>query len=156
MNRDILFIIIVFILVISGVYLVFFNKETISMDSSFNILKSLDNQTKVGFSNIEAKTFVWSFEGEGENMDSVNVPGKGFVAIGITNEQTDAVKKYFEENGFKIDFFNIDSSTLSGISGYRKDRSACVVVTTIWKDEQGMPMAVDKLDVDVSCGELEE
>ena len=151
MNRDILFVIIIFILVISGVYLVFFNKESVSIDSSFNILKSLSEQTKVEFSNIEAKTFVWSSNNDGQK----NIKGKGFTAIGITNDQTDSVKKYFEENGFKLDFFNIDSKTLSGISGYKKDKNACVVKTTIWKDEKGMPMAVDKMDVDVSCGELE-
>ncbi|MFZ3055037.1 MAG: hypothetical protein WA091_03615 [Minisyncoccales bacterium] len=156
MNRDILFIVIIFILVISGVYLVFFNKETISMDSSYNILKSLNEQTEAGFSNIEARVFVWNFENEGGEMSSTSISGKGFTAIGITNDQVDAVKTYFEENGFKIDFFNIDSETLSGISGYKKDKSVCVVTTTIWKDEQGMPMAADKLDVDVSCGELEE
>lgn len=156
MNRDLLFIAIVFILVISGVYLIFFNKETISMDSSFNVLKSLDEQTQVGFSNIEGRVFVWNYETDGETTGSVNVSGKGFIAIGITNSQTETVKNYFEENGYKIDFFNISAGTLSGISGYKKDKSVCVVVTTIWKDDQGLPMAVDKLDVDVSCGELEE
>lgn len=126
------------------------------MDSSFNILKSLDQQTQVGFSNVEVKTFTWSFENDGAHMGSSEVKGKGFTAIGITNSQTDAVKKYFEENGYKIDFFDIDSKTLSGISGYKKDKSVCVVRTTVWKDEQGLPMAVDKLDVDVSCGELKD
>ena len=136
--------------------MVFFNKETVSMDSSFNVLKSLNEQTQVGFSNIEGKVFVWNYETDGETTGSVNVSGKGFTAIGITNDQTELVKKYFEENGYKIDFFNISAGTLSGISGYKKDKSICVVATTVWKDEQGMPMAVDKLDVDVSCGELEE
>lgn len=153
MNRDILFIVVIFILVISGIYLVFFNKEAATGDSSFNILKNLEEQTKAGFSNIEGKAFSWSFE---NNIGSVNVPGKGFIAIGVTNDQADSVKKYFGENGFKIDFFNIESSTLSGISGYKKDESVCVIKTTVWKDEQGMPMAADKLDVDVSCGELAE
>jgi hypothetical protein len=156
MNRDILFILIVFVLVISGIYLVFFDKEAVSMDSSFNILKSLNKQVKVGFSNIEAKTFVWNFENEGETTGSTTIAGKGFTAIGITNDETEAVKSYLEENGFKIDFFNIASGTLSGIAGYKKDNDVCVIKTTIWKDEEGMPMAIDKLDVDVSCGELEE
>jgi hypothetical protein len=156
MNRDILFIAIVFILVISGVYLVVFNKETINSDSSFNVLKSLNEQTQAGFSNIEGRVFVWNYETDGETTGSVNVSGKGFTAIGITNDQAGMVKKYFEENGYKIDFFNISAGTLSGVSGYKKDGSVCVVTTTIWKDEQGMPRAVDKLDVDVSCGELEE
>jgi len=156
MNRDILFIVIIFILVISGIYLVFFNKEAVTSDSSFNILNNLQKQSGAGFSNIEGKTFSWSFENDGEQMGSVNVPGKGFTAIGVTNDQADSVKKYFGENGFKIDFFNIESSTLSGISGYKKDDSVCVIKTTVWKDEQGMPMAVDKLDIDVSCGELSE
>ncbi|MDD4531477.1 MAG: hypothetical protein PHH21_02090 [Candidatus Pacebacteria bacterium] len=156
MNRDILFILIIFVLVIAGVYLVFFNKATLSNDASFNLLKNLDSQVKVGFSNIEARTFVWNFENEGEETTTQAIAGKGFTAVGITNKETEAVKGYFEENGFKIDFFDIDPETLSGIAGYKKDKDVCVVKTTVWKDDQGMPMAVDKLDTDVSCGQLEE
>lgn len=156
MNRDILFVLIIFVLVIAGVYLVFFNKATLSNDVSFNILKNLDSQVKVGFSNIEARTFIWNFEEEGKETTSQSIAGKGFTAVGIANKEVEAVKGYFEENGFKIDFFDIDSKTLSGISGYKKDKDVCVVKTTIWKDEQGMPMATDKFDTDVSCGQLEE
>lgn len=156
MNRDILFVLIIFILVITGVYLVFFNKATVSNDASFNALKNLDSQIKVGFSNIEARTFVWNFEEEGKETVSQGIAGKGFTAVGISNKEVEAVKGYFEENGFKIDFFDIDQKTLSGISGYKKDKDVCVVKTTIWKDEQGMPMAADKFDIDVSCGQLEE
>ena len=156
MNRDILFIFIIFILVIAGVYLVFFSKATLSSDNAFNLLKSLDSQVKVGFSNIEARTFVWNFENEGEEATFRTIAGKGFTAVGITNNETEAVKGYFEENGFKIDFFDIDPETLSGIAGYKKDNDVCVVKTTIWKDDQGMPMTTDKLDTDVSCGRLEE
>lgn len=155
MNRDILFIFIVFVLVIAGVYLVFFNKATLSNDVPFNILKNLDSQVKVGFSNIEARTFIWNFEEEGKETTSQSIAGKGFTAVGISNREVEAVKGYFEENGFKIDFFDIDQKTLSGISGYKKDKDVCVVKTTIWKDEQGMPMAADKFDTDVSCGQLE-
>jgi len=125
------------------------------MDSSFNVLRSLSDTTKVEFSNIESKTFTWSFENDGTHMGSKDIKGKGFTAIGITNDQTDAVKKYFDENGFKIDFFDIDSK-LAGISGYKKDKDVCVVKTSIWKDEKGLPMAIDKLDVDVFCGLLEQ
>ena len=155
MNRDILFILIIFVLVIAGVYMVFFNKATLSNDASFNLLKNLDSQVKVGFSNIEARTFVWNFENEGEETTTRTIAGKGFTAVGIANKETEAVKGYFEENGFKIDFFDIDE-TLSGIAGYKKDKDVCVVKTTVWKDDKGMPMAVDKLDTDVSCGQLEE
>ena len=156
MNREILFIFIVFILVVGGLYLVFFNEEPVSNDSSFAILKSLNDQVGVGFSNIEAKTLIWNFENDGEQIGSVSVPGKGFSAVGITNDEAGAIRAYFEENGFKIDFFNIASGTLSGIAGYKKGKSVCVIKTTVWKDEEGMPMAIDKLDADVSCGELEE
>jgi hypothetical protein len=154
MNRDILFIIIIFILVISGIYFVFFN-DAVSDDSSFGILKNLNEQTGINFSNISRNDFVWIFENDGKQSGSRTIIGKGFSASGVSNENIDLVKKYFEENGFKVDFFNIDSSTLSGISGYKKDKAVCVLKTTIWKDEQGMPMAINKLDISVSCGELE-
>jgi len=119
-------------------------------------LQNLEKETKIEFSSVEAKTFIWSVENDGEQIGTEAVNGKGFVAVGVTNSQSELVKKYFEDNGFKIDSFNIDSQTLSGISGYKKDKQICVIKTTIWKDDQGMPMAIDKLDVDVSCGETKE
>lgn len=156
MNRDILFIIIVFILVIFGVYLAFFPNNNMSKDSTFVLLQNLEKDTQIEFSSVESKTFIWSIENDGEKIGTQAVNGKGVVAIGATNAQSEAVRRYFEDNGFKIDSFNIDAETLSGISGYKKDNQICVITTTIWKDDQGMPMATDKMDISVSCGELGE
>jgi hypothetical protein len=156
MNRDIIFILIVFILVISGVYLAFFSNSNMSKDSAFALLKNLEKETEIEFSSVEPKVFIWSIENDGEQIGTTTVNGKSVTAIGITNSQSEKVKNYFEGNEFKIDSFNIDPSTLSGISGYKKGKQICVIKTTVWKDDQGMPMAIDKLDVDVSCGELNE
>ncbi|MFA5714640.1 MAG: hypothetical protein WC998_02785 [Candidatus Paceibacterota bacterium] len=154
MNRDILFIVIIFILVISGIYFVFFSKG--ADDPSFGTLRSLSEQTGIKFSNISVNNFTWIFETDGEQSGSKTIVGKGFSASGASNKDIDSVKKYFEENGFKVESFNVDPSTLSGNSGYKKEKAVCVLKTTIWKDEQGMPMASDKFDVSVSCGELEQ
>jgi len=156
MNRDILFVVVIFVLVIFGVYIAFFSNGNVSKDSTFSLLQNLEKETKIEFSSVEGKTFIWSIENDGEQIGTKAINGKGITAIGITNNQSEIVKKYFEDNEFKIDSFNIDPQTLSGISGYKKDKQICVIKTTIWKDDQGMPMAVDKLDVDVSCGEINE
>ena len=99
MNRDILFVLIIFVLVIAGVYLVFFNKATLSNDVSFNILKNLDSQIKVGFSNIEARTFIWNFEEEGKETTSQSIAGKGFTAVGISNREVEAVRDISRRTG---------------------------------------------------------
>ena len=153
MNRNILFIFIIFAIVVAGAYFVFLYKpganETLTKDASFVILNDLKKQTKMGFSDISGKTFSWNIESE-DAIGSTAVPGKGFGASGISNDDADKIRQYFEDDGFKIDFFNAGNGTLSGISGYRKGSDVCVIETTA---EDNAP---DKLNVNVSCGELTE
>ncbi len=153
MNRNILFIFIIFAIVVAGAYFVFLYKpgtnEALTKDASFAILSDIKKQTKISFSDISGKTFSWNIEGE-DAIVSIAVPGKGFGASGITNDDADKIGQYLEGNGFKLDFFNIGDGTLSGISGYKKGSDVCVIETTVEDN------AVDKLDVNVSCGELTE
>jgi len=114
MNKDILFIIVIFLLIILGTYFVFF-RGGISMNPSFNILNSIKSDTQIDSSNIQKKDFVYKFE-SGNNQ---NLKGMGFSAIQINNDSADKARKYFEDNGFKIDFFEMGSD-LSGIAYYSK------------------------------------
>ena len=148
MNKDILFIVTVFILIILGIYFVFINGG-LSTNPTFNILNSIKQDTKVNFSSIQKEDFQYKYK-SGEN---VNIAGMGFSVENITNDQSDSVRKYFEDNGFKIDFFEMGSD-LSGISYYSKDKNACRIKISILTDEQGLPQAVNKLNVGVVCGVL--
>jgi hypothetical protein len=148
MNKDILFIVTIFILVILGVYFVFINGG-LSTNPAFNILNTLKQDTKIEFSNIQKTNFTYKFE----SGDQSDISGMGFSALNISNDSSDAVGQYFVDNGFKIDFFEMDSD-LAGISYYSKEKDACMIKTAVLKDEQGLPAAGNKLNVSVSCGEL--
>lgn len=150
MNKDILFIAVIFILIILGIYFVFINGG-LSTNPAFNVLNGIKQDTQVPFSNIQKQDFVYKFE----SGDNVNIAGMSFFALGISNESSDAVRKYFEDNGFKIDFFEMGND-LSGISYYSKEKNACMIKMSILTDSQGLPQAVNKLNVSVSCGELKK
>lgn len=143
MNKDILFIIVIFILIILGIYFVFINGG-LSDNSAFNILNSLEQETKIDFSSIKEDSFTYKFE----SGDQSNVSGFGFYALSVNNDSSDAIRKYFEDNEFKIDFFEIEND-LSGISYYSKDKDACIIKTTVL-----MEGALNELNVNVICGKL--
>ena len=148
MNKDILFIIVIFILIILGIYFVFLSGGT-SMSPAFNTLSNIKSDTQIDFSSIQKKNFIYKFE----SGDNQNISGMGFFVFGITNDSADKVIKYFEDNGFKIDFFET-SDNLSGIAYCSKGKDVCMLETFVLKDEQGLPQASNKLSVDISCGEL--
>jgi hypothetical protein len=144
MNKDILFIIVIFILVILGIYFVFINGG-LSDNHAFNILNGLEQETQIDFSSIKEDNFTYKFE----SGDQSNVSGYGFYALGVNNESSDAIRKYFDDNEFKIDFFEIEND-LSGISYCSKGKDACIIKTTVLMDGE----ALNKLSVNVVCGEL--
>ncbi|MFA5432280.1 MAG: hypothetical protein WC319_05340 [Candidatus Paceibacterota bacterium] len=147
MNKDILFIITVFGLIILSIYFVFINGG-LSANPAFNLLNGIKQDTQIEFSNIKEEKFTYKFE----NGEQSVINGMNFSAINITNDSSDAVRKYFEDNGFKIDFFEMVD--LSGISYYSREKNACMIKISILADDQGLPQAANKLNVNVSCGVL--
>ncbi len=120
MNKDILFIITVFALIILGVYFVFFSGG-LSNNPAFVNLNAIKAETNIAFSSISEKKFTYKYE----NQDSVDVSGMGFSAYNISTEDSDKIRSYFEDNGFAIDYFEMDSE-MAGISYYSKEKTACV------------------------------
>lgn len=148
MNKDILFIFIIFFLIILGIYFVFidnglFNNQTIDN------LNNLKQTTKIEFSKIIKDGFIYKFE----NGNQSNVSGMSFYALNISNESTNAISKYFEDSGFNMDYFEIND--LAGISYYSKNNNVCVVKISVLIGEDGLPQQnSNKLNTNVSCGEL--
>jgi len=148
MNKDILFIITIFVLIILAIYFVFINGG-LSANPTFNLLNSIKQDTKISFSNIKEQQFTYKYE-SGDNQE---IEGMGYMAFNITNDQSGAVGKYLEDNGFKIDFFETGTD-LSGISYYSREKNACMIKISILTDEAGLPQTVNKLNIAVSCGVL--
>jgi hypothetical protein len=148
MNKDLLFIITVFILIILGVYFVFFNGG-LSNNLAFVTLNAIKHETGISFSKIEEKAFTYKYE-SGEKMDIV---GMGFSGLDISNDSADKIRESFAGNGFIIDFFETGSD-LSGTSYYSKDKAVCIFKLLILINETGNPEATSKFNADISCGLL--
>lgn len=145
MNKDILFIIIVFVLIILGVYFVFFSGG-LSNNPAFNTLNAIKTETGIGFSAIFEKSFTYKYE----SGDNVDIAGMGFSAYSISTEESDKIRSYFEDNGFAIDYFEMGSD-MAGISYYSKEKTACVFRLLVLLNEGE---TAGKLNTDISCGVL--
>jgi len=79
------------------------------------------------------------------------VLGNGFRNMTITNEQYDQLSNFFQAAGFKIDSFDIETTTNAGVSGYKKGNVWCVLKVGLYYDENGNPISEDKLKCEISC-----
>jgi len=139
-------------------------EEPCENEEVFNLLKKLGRETQIEFSGIVETEFVWNTEGEKVDKEQeakeITVTGKGFDAVKISNSQHESVETFFNNNGFEVDMYNLAAGTIVALTGYKKDRMACVAVGGIsgYKEaeDQWVPSEFDKHDVEVKCGLLEE
>ncbi len=67
--------------------------------------------------------------------------------------------RYFEENGFKIDVYNVAAGTIGSSTGYQKGPLVCLETVTLSgigkEDSRVIPTITDKNDIEIKCGILE-
>jgi len=127
-----------------------------SQDEVSTFLNNLKQETGIDFSGVAEVEFEWQVK-KYEEMKSVTVAGKGFEVAGITTEKFREVESFFENNDFEVDVYNVAAGTVSGLTGYIKDRLVCLVAAgaTGYKEATGqwIPPEPDKKDVEVKCGQ---
>ena len=135
-----------------------FPSERDSENESVNILKELQRETEIDFSEIQSLEFKWVVKVD-PKVEEVNIEGKGFEARGIPAEQELKVTEFLTNNGFKKDLYNMADGTVAGLTGYKKDQIVCVVAAGAsgYKEATGqwVPPDWDKKDIDIKCGKLE-
>jgi hypothetical protein len=147
MNRSTFLIFVIFLIVIAGVYAVFYNpkaSQSLTTDENSQILNALKKKTDISFSKIADATFSWesyNYDSDGDSASSTAVSGKQFSATGIQNGDAESIIEYFGDNGFSTVF--VDSTT--GAVEYEKEDVGCIFQKT---------GTSGSYNVVVSCGKI--
>jgi hypothetical protein len=136
--------------VIGGLGISFYKTIENNQDNVYELFKFMQNEEMlkgIPFTKIEKVTFDWPSKTEPIN-------GKGFKEMTITTDQYDTLRNFFEAAGFEMDFFDIESTTNAGVSGYKKDNVWCVLKAGLYYDENGDPIPEDRMRSQIYCAEM--
>jgi len=144
-------LIVIIVILISG-YIIYqgLNKEEVVQENEITtIFSGLKEYTKIEFSDEEDIELSWMVEKE-EAIKEMIVNGKQIKTEKVTNP--DIIGKYFKDNGFEEDMYNVASGTVIGLIGYKKDNVICLVVEKMRAD--GFSPEGDYVgeDVNIKCG----
>jgi len=137
--------------IIGGLGANFYKTIENNQDNVYELFKFMQNEEMlkgIPFTKIEKKTFYWPSKTEPIN-------GKGFEEMTVTMDQADTLRNFFEAAGFSNEFFDIESTTNAGVSGYKKDNVWCVFKYGLYYDESGNPIPEDKMRCNIYCAEME-
>jgi hypothetical protein len=131
------------------------NPPSSADEKPLNLLNDIEENTGIDFSEIENRSFEWSFV-DGEVLQ-LSIEGKSFEAKKITNENYNKVDSYFKEKEFEVDVTNSASATFSGVKGYKRGSMVCLVEGGYSgyesADESWNPKENNN-DIKVICGKL--
>lgn len=131
-----------------------------SRDDLSLFLIILENETKIGFSDIQDIEFNWVLQVKPERRE-ITVNGKGFEAVRVSEQKYQKAISFLKNRGFAIDIPNIadGAGTVGGLIGYKKDNIVCTIAAgfTGYKEaqEQWIPPETDKYDIEIKCGQYE-
>jgi hypothetical protein len=144
-------IVIALIGTIGGLGANFYKTIQTNQDNVYELFKFMQSEEMlkgIPFTKIEKKTFYWPSRTE-------PIIGKGFEEMTVTMDQADTLRNFFEAAEFEMDFFDIESTTNAGVSGYKKDNVWCVFKYGLFYDEKGDPIQQDKMRCNIYCAEME-
>jgi hypothetical protein len=136
--------------VIGTLSFVFYETVKNNQDDAYFLLDFMREQEMlegINFTDLEKVAFSWPGATE-------PVFGKGFRNMTVTNEQYDQLRNFFQAAGFEIDFFDIETTTNAGVSGYKKEDVWCVLKAGLYYDGNGDPIPEDKLKCEISCAKM--
>jgi len=138
-------------------------KEATASAPLLGILDGLKIKSGIAFSDVQKVSFKWMIEGTKTdkeiNTNDLEVVGQGYTASEVSGDKKKLIGSYFEENGFKIDVYNIGAGTIGSSTGYQKGPLVCLetaVLSGIGKEgSRAIPTITDKNDIEIKCGILE-
>lgn len=142
-------IVVALILIIGALIINFYQTINSNQDDAYVFLNFMQEQEMlegIDFTEIERVNFYWP-----SKTDVIN--GKGFKEMTITVDQSEKLKNFFEMLGFEMNFFDIESITNAGVSGYIKDNLWCVLKAGFYYDEHG-PISEDKMRCNIYCAQI--
>lgn len=147
-----IFITIALITTVGSLSYAFLQTIIVNRDNVYELFKFMrEEETLKGitFPETERKTFYWPSKTD-------PIEGKGFKEMTITTDQYDTLRNFFDAAGFEMDFFDIESTTNAGVSGYKKDNVWCVLKAGLYYDENGDPIQEDKMRCNIYCAEMDD
>ncbi|HPD19976.1 MAG TPA: hypothetical protein PLV95_01935 [Candidatus Pacearchaeota archaeon] len=130
---------------VSSLSFLFYKSVQNNQDNVSFFLNSMKETLKgIEFSDLESVSFSWP-----ESTEPLS--GKGFKNMTITNSQYKELKDFFENNGFSASFFDIESVTNAGVSGYKRNNLWCVLRAGFYYDDNGEPVPEDRLKSEIYC-----
>ena len=149
--KNIFITIIVIVLVILIGWWFSAKKESVSTDEISALLQDIETTTGIDFSDIKDVDINWSTE-TGVQI----VKGKGFEVLRISDDQFRSIGAFFADQSFEVDVYNVAAGTVSGMSGYAKDKIVCLFFAGVtgYKEAEGqwIPPEPDKIDAEIMCG----
>jgi len=153
------FIILVLIIIVTLVWQLLAKKEALLVDETFKFLTDLKTETGIEFSEIADVEFKWVVNVDPQIKEET-VSGKGFEANVIPSEQFDSIHPFLIGKGFETDVYNHRAGTISGSTGYIKNKTVCTVAggLTGYKEAEGqwIPTDTDNWDITIKCGNVEK
>ena len=143
-------VVIALIAIIGALVINFYQIIVSNQDNAYYLFKFMQEEEtlkEINFSEIERVLFYWP-----SKTDPIR--GKGFEEMTITTNQYDVLRNFFERAGFGLDFFDIESTTNAGVSGYIKENVWCVLKAGLYYEE-GNPVAEDKMRCNIYCAQID-
>lgn len=122
-----------------------------NQDNVYELFKFMQEEEmlkEIDFTEVERTTFYWPSKTD-------PIKGKGFKEMTITTDEYDTLRNFFDAAGFEMDFFDIESTTNAGVSGYKKENVWCVLKAGLYYDENGDPIPEDKMRCNIYCAQID-
>ena len=107
---------------------------------SFNLLNNLKQKSGTNFSSITDTVLIWTVA-ENKNIKEKTINGLQIKAD--DSGKTDGLKKYFQQQGFSLNKYNVAEGMIAGATGFQKDNLVCLITESFKNfaliEEQNIP-----------------
>ncbi len=166
MSKKIIFIIIAALLLLTGAFL-WRNLQQFDLSQKTEsdeqgpqgpveeLLFNLKQETGLDFSEISLINFQWNAIDQKENIIEKTVKGKRIELKDVSAVDKTRVEKYFEENGFVVDRYNLADGVVGSLAGYKRDHLICQISGLMRLNEEGLPDGNEIMDLAVNCAQVD-
>lgn len=122
-------------------------------DPVYLLLEEIEKDNSIDFTEIQDVNFNWNYY-DGIMMQKIKIDGLGFHAQNITKSAA-SIGRYLKDKGFASNTDNISSSDSTGLEGYQKDETVCLVQEIINQQIEVSPTQNSPRSIKINCGIME-
>lgn len=125
------------------------NPVDLEINQTLGVLEPLKDAVPFDFSEVQSDSLVWNYL-QDDQIKSIILDGD-MIEIRGADVQAAEVNKYFEDNGFQQDLYNLADGVYVGQVGFQKDNIVCTMVSGISLPEPGAESNNLMSDITVRC-----